>query len=132
MPQTRPMIGHHLDNDGRVQKQDVAFNSEVWPGDFPLEGDRCHCPLGTAGPYHMLVPASTVAIFKLTVRLTGNGLAFVHRNRLHLNLSSSVSRGIRFSLQALTEACPQNRSFPARKNSRDPQPPECLLSRTSA
>lgn len=121
-PWTKSVIGHHLDNDGRAPKQGVTFHSEVWPGDFPLEGDRGHCPPVALpdGLYHELVPASTVVIFKLTVRLTGNGLAFMHRNRLHLNLRSwSVSHGIWFSLQALTETFPQNRSFPARKNSRD-------------
>lgn len=101
-------------------------------GTFHLKGTDATALCGTAGLYHALVPASTVVIFKLTVRLTGNGLAFVHRNRLHLNLRSrSVSHGIWFSLQALTETCPQNRSFPARKNPRAPQPPERLLSRTS-
>lgn len=50
------MVGRHLDNDGRVQKQDVAFNSEVQPGDFPLEGDRCHCPLWHCWPVSCACP----------------------------------------------------------------------------
>lgn len=57
----RPTDG---ENGGCVRNQEASADSEAWPGDFPLEEDRCHCPWsGTAGLYHEPVTTSTVVIF---------------------------------------------------------------------